>query len=949
MSSDRWYTIETAHFRVHFTKELEGEARRGAANAERAWAELSAELRAPRGKVDLVIADNVDFVNGYASVFPFNRIVIYAHPPVFASELRNYDDWSRLVITHELAHIFHLDRADGVWGLGRKVFGRHPALFPNGYQPSWLIEGLAVYYESRLTGAGRLEGSEHFMIARAAAEARRLPRIGELSRETSRFPGGQVVYVYGSHIFDHIARTKGPETIPKFLDVSSKVLLPLSLNRKAKRAFGISFENAWRDWRDSMVAASDRGRDPLPGWRELTKEGRTVAFPRWLGDTSIVYAASTGKEVAAAYVASLDGKIDRLGRRNGLSPNVRMPDGSILFSQIDYTDAFHLRNDLYSERGSVQRRLTHGARLSHPDASTAGAIIAVQSLPGTTRIVRVSGDGRTISPLTSGTEETQWAEPRWSPDGRSIAAVRMIRGRGSEIVVLDSTGRVRGVAVSDRAVLASPSWSTDGRRLYFTSDRSGVTQAYSVAIADPVVPSPVTRLSNASTGVFNPVPSPDGRSLAALGFSFDGYHLGYSTAAREGLVEREAASPRAACRNCVVTGGGSGVETAGAPVRPYSALRSLAPHYWEPVVSSSPGDGTIIGAATGGEDAIGRHAYGALYQFGTARGESEGFFAYRYAGLGQPFLNFSASQEWEHFGIVNRDGDDLGILARRERVAGVSATFVRPRARTSASFSLGADIELRDYRADPDSLGPLLVEGTLDSKRYPSVFATAGWSNTKFPSLAISREDGIAVSATARQRWRSDDFSSASRSLLGVVQGYKSLDLPGFAHHVIAVRVAGAVADRRAISTYSVGGLSGGSLEVISGVSVGSRRTFGVRGFSPSSQQGVRAAAGTLEYRAPIGAPSRRLPFIPLLFDKISVAAFGEAGRAWCPADDEGLCSVYRGGPWLGSVGGEADFDTAILYDFPARLRLGVAVPVQGRAAAGANRASLYFTVGSSF
>ncbi|MEO8576835.1 MAG: hypothetical protein ABI556_09055, partial [Gemmatimonadales bacterium] len=138
----QWHTIETAHFRVHYSGPLESEARRGAVNAERAWAELSTELKAPRGKVDLVIADNIDFVNGYATPIPSNRVVVFAHPPIDAPELRNYDDWSRLVITHELTHIFHLDRAEGIWKLGRNVFGRHPALFPNAYQPSWLVEGL---------------------------------------------------------------------------------------------------------------------------------------------------------------------------------------------------------------------------------------------------------------------------------------------------------------------------------------------------------------------------------------------------------------------------------------------------------------------------------------------------------------------------------------------------------------------------------------------------------------------------------------------------------------------------------------------------------------------------------------------------------------------------------------------------------------------------------------
>jgi hypothetical protein len=44
-----------------FHPSLEEMARRTAPNAERAFALLSRELVAPRGKVDLVIADNVDY------------------------------------------------------------------------------------------------------------------------------------------------------------------------------------------------------------------------------------------------------------------------------------------------------------------------------------------------------------------------------------------------------------------------------------------------------------------------------------------------------------------------------------------------------------------------------------------------------------------------------------------------------------------------------------------------------------------------------------------------------------------------------------------------------------------------------------------------------------------------------------------------------------------------
>lgn len=920
-------------------------------NAERAWAELSTELRPPRGKVDLVIADNVDYVNGYATPFPSNRIVIFAHPPVASPGFRNYDDWSRLVITHELAHVFHLDRADGLWRVGRRLFGRHPALFPNGYQPSWVIEGLAVYYESRITGAGRLEGSDHYMIARAAAEVSGMPRIGELSRETSRFPGGEVVYAYGGQIFDYLARTRGPEKIPEFVDITSRVLVPLSLNRKAKRAFGISFENAWRDWRDSLVREAGAPRDPLPHWRELSRDGRYVAFPRWLGDTAILYAGANGREVTSAFTVTLGGDIERLGRRNGIDANVPMADGSILFSQPDFTDPFHLRNDLYIEKNGVQRRLTRGARLSHPDAASDGRIVAVQSLPGTTRLVTVDPASGSVEAITSGTAEVQWAEPRWSPDGGAIAAVRVSRGGTSEIVILDTTGNVRGAAVSERAIVSSPSWSSDGSRIFYSSNRGGSTQIYVTTLSDPVTAAPGFLLSSASTGAFNPEPSPGGESLAALSFRFDGYHVGYAP------IPQPAAAPalrsvRDGCRDCMLANRVAapiGLDDLG-PARRYSAVPSLLPRYWEPILGSSSSTGALVGAATSGSDVVGRHAYAAQAIFDTRHRETEAGAVYRYAGFGQPYLNFSVRQEWEHFGVFNSGGDEVGELVRRARTAGISASLVRPRVRTSGSISLGADVESRRYATDPDTLLPLLSNVFGRTRRYPSLFASASWANTKRPGLSISREDGVALAMSTRQRWESGNFSRGSSSVVGVAAGYKSLDLPGFAHHVIAVRGAAGYADRRAISTFSVGGLSAGSLGVIAGVNVGdAQRTFGVRGFPPSAEQGIRALAGTVEYRVPLAAPSARIRFIPLLFDRISVAAFADAGRAWCPGGATGVCTTDRGGPWLASAGAELNLDTAIQYDFPARFRAGVAVPFEGRGAVGANSVSVYLTVGSAF
>jgi len=212
----------------------------------------------------------------------------------------------------------------------------------------------------------------------------------------------------------------------------------------------------------------------------------------------------------------------------------------------------------------------------------------------------------------------------------------------------------------------------------------------------------------------------------------------------------------------------------------------------------------------------------------------------------------------------------------------------------------------------------------------------------------------VQLAVTARHRWRSD-IASASRttSVVGSANAYKAFALGSAAHHVLALHAAGGFADTKATTELQAGGVSGSILSVIPGVTVGEgRRTFFVRGFDAGVQRGIRALAGSAEYRAPLATPAAGLAMLPVFLQKINGTIFADAATAWCPAGITGSTVCAPAGSkqdWMASAGAELQLDTALQYDTPYRFRLGVATPIAGRKYFGKSTAAAYFSVGIPF
>jgi Tol biopolymer transport system component len=960
----RWHTFDTPHFQVHYQEGLEALARRAGARAEEARVALTqAFVRPPEGRVHLVLADNLDYANGLANLFPRNRIVVYAHAPADEPTLAYGYDWLELVVSHELAHVHHLDYASPIIRSARSVFGRVPFLFPNATVPQWTTEGLATYLESRLTGAGRVRGSFHEMVLRTAVLEDQFFSIDRATGRPTTWPGGNTAYVYGSMFAEYLSDRYGAERAGAFVREVGGRWVPYFTDDAARQAYGVSFSRAWSEWRDSLRTAYAGQADSLRAAgltepEQLTREGRNTGWPRFSPDGRLIaFAQATGRDDPSTRLIHADGRIRHLARRTSMGPIAwRADGGALVTSQFEAIDPYRILNDLYRvDLEGEQDRLTRAERLTEPDVARDGRMVAVRGGGEWNALVVTDAEGRVLRALVDSASGVNWANPRWSPDGTRIAVARWTTGGRYDVVVMDTTGRVVRELTADRALDLTPAWSPDGRYVVFSSDRTGIPNLYAYDLQG----GRLMQATNLLTGAFQPDVSPDGRWIAFAWYRSDGYHIArvpFDPSAWRPAppVRAEAASPGPDPARYAVTAGG--------PSRPYSPWKTLPPTSWSPLLTEDTELGTGIGAMIAGSDILDRHAYAAQATVYGDGPRMDGLLAYTYAGLGQPVLGASVGQDWDvALGAGNwRDEDGTPIesaLLERERSASVVATWTRPRFRSYMWMSAGLNLRKRHFEPADQDLAPDAAVPAL-APDAGAVF-TLGRSTVRAFDFSVTPEEGwlTAVTVEGRRYTREIEGSPGVRGYVrvaGRTQAYRPLPWGGFARHVVAGRLLAAADVGSRSPGFAVGGLYGGGIAtpLSAGLGIGGELDFPVRGYREGAQLGDRALAGSLEYRFPIALVEQGYRLLPVFLDRVWGTAFADGGAAWCLDDCPRVLSPTREARPLFSVGAELGGDFTVFYYGTLQVMGGVALPLSEAGPAG-NRArpdaEFYVRFGRSF
>ncbi len=914
-------TVESDHFVIYYYEPLDDVARRLAVVAERAHRTLSPALdHRPDSKTIIVLVDDTDAANGFASVLPRNAIQVFATGPTGFNELDDHEDWLYGLVAHEYTHILHLDTMEGLPNIYNRIFGKTWA--PNQIMPRWVIEGLAVYEESKRSAGGRNRGTRFDEIIRIARDEHKELRLDEVSGAARQYPRGNSAYVYGSHFLRYVFDRFGDDTVRKMAHVSGSYAPPFAVNRQIAKVVGEPFTELYDDWnhylrdRYSMqeTAAERRG---LVAGRPLTHTAESNLWPHYSADgKELWWQESDGYSLPWVRAMPVGG--DQAGARDIAQIDLMGPfslesDGSFVFEQGLVYRREYSYEDLVRWDGTTHQytRLSIGRRARDPAVSPDDRRVAFSMNERSESVLAVQdiAPGAPAQVVWRGARYDQAYQPSWSPDGERIAFSAWRTGGLRDILIVElDSGRVEEVT-RDRAIDMAPAWSKDGRYVFFDSDRTGISNIYAYDTRDRSI----WQVTNVLGGAFQAAPSPDGTRLAFMAAvpngGYDIYEVALDPAswlpAHDYLDDKP---PPVVIRDN---------EAKVTEPRPYRALETLAPQTWTGTFNY--GTTSTATLQTGGSDAVGLHSYSLALSTDSNKGAMNIGASYGYSGW-RPSVQFAGART-----LVDRSGfriDGKNTLFTEEDWSGTVSVGIPFESRPGSTWTFAVNYSLDWFRlVKPPMFGP------DPNQRVPSspptdytqggVGTRVAFSNVKSTTFGYGSQAGWDAAVALRL-----DHPAFGATYRNVTLSY-SLDayqrLWGVSP-TLAVRLVGAL---RAGDLVGPGGFGLGGVppqDVVMSIVNNTRSsvTGYLRGYRSRVISGNEYHLLNVEYRQELLQIEHGIQTLPIYLRRVNLAVLGDTGAAF-DATFNPSKNVRT------SLGGALRLDAFFGYYIPGTFEIGYA------------------------
>ncbi len=530
----QWEIYHSTHFNVYYYESEADLLQKIVSYAESAYDQLSQKL-------DYQIQEPINLIfYDTHSAFEQTNVILNFIPEgtgAFATPVRN-----RMVMPvdlpgprlmalmlHELTHIFQYHILFG-GNLGRGV-----AASP----PLWFMEGMASYFAQDETARDK-------MYLRDAVVNDRLPSV------TQNF-GGFFAYRFGHSVFSFIEERWGEEGVRDFM-IETRNTLGGRVGRSVQKSFGLDaeeFDSEYRRWlRKQYLPELIETGEPADFGRPFRAGGPGQGAPFRSSP-----AASPSGDLLAAF-STQKGQIDvmlfdaqqrielrnltkgynrdfeyfvaqelTLGREMGRDIAFS-PDGNqvAFFGRREGGRALILADVL---KGKILRGIDMDIEQQlAPTFSADGRKVAFSgNREGQFDIFEIDLDTDEITMLTN--DDIFDGAPSYSPDGKSLALVSVVGGFAKLFRIDLETPGQRYPLTTGETNENDPVYSADSQRIYYTSDRTGANNIFSLDVESGAV----RQHTNSLTGCYQPtvLPNPNGgERLVYTGFwkgRFDLYLL----------------------------------------------------------------------------------------------------------------------------------------------------------------------------------------------------------------------------------------------------------------------------------------------------------------------------------------------------------------------------------------------------------------------------------------
>ncbi len=921
-SSYEWRTRETEHFRITYHQGEEELVERVSRMIEEIHDNLSPILENEgRFKTEVLLVDHVDSPNGFANVYPYNKLVLYAVPPGHDSVLNDYDDWLRVLISHEYTHVLQMDKTAGLVTAINLIMGK--TYHPNQYMPRWYTEGSAIWSESKLTAGGRNRSSYFDMFLRANFLEGKDTLISDWNSSRDQWPRGNMVYLYGMKFMQYMADKTGDDTYAALAYLYGQRVVPYALNTVMEQVADTNWMDLYDEWHAQLKGAylEDKRRLERLGltkFEKITMGGEAHNSPILHpgGKRLVFYHYDADSQPTWVSLDLETHKMTPLVEAVSNGGASFAPDGRrLVYAQPQNYDRAYYYYDLFvhdsvsGETKQITKRRRAREPSWHPDGSQI-AYVAYTTAKSHLEVIDLDR-GRTHEPLPRQLFD-QVLLPRYSPDGRYLAFIGWKTGGFKDLYLLDTQTNQLAALTDDHNQDLTPAWSPDGRYLFWSSDRTGIFNIY----AHDMQTGSKHQVTNVLTGAFSPMITPDGQRLYFAHYSSDAFDLAYMDLHENPWLPVPEVPEMRPAKNYAMK-----------PVESkdyeYSPFPSVYPKLWHPTWGEDA-KGDTLGVRLWGNDISYQHSWEAEFDYGIESktptfGASYTTRAFR-PNLSMRFTHTSYSiKEAALIDSKRLDQDEsryAGAVSMGLPLAGLDykGDTVSPYSHgISLGYSFSYTRLLNQYDYEPLLRKPLFAETGLSS----GFSLSWNYSNRKgYPGhIGTAAGRSFYVSVRTASKVFGSDYEN-----LSAAAGYSEyIANPWIEDHVLALKFMGGIgiSDYAERQIFYLGGPP--DQDIVSDL-IRNERIYGnyVRGYEPLSISGNKYLMFKTEYRFVLWRIEKGVYTLPIFFRRLHFAPFFDAANAW--SDRLEVDDTRMG------VGGEFRLDIVVGYAQSITLRVGYQV-----------------------